>query len=59
MEVSGQLHAPATLLHDKEPPGTHWIRGWVDPSGGLDAMAMKKKIPAPAGNRTPVVQPAA
>jgi hypothetical protein len=21
----------------KEPPGTHWIGGWVGPSAGLDA----------------------
>jgi hypothetical protein len=27
MEVSGQLHAPATLPSGKEP-GTHWRGGW-------------------------------
>jgi hypothetical protein len=31
MEVSGQLHAPAALPPGKEPPGTHWIGGWVGP----------------------------
>jgi len=30
MEVSGQLHAPATLPSGKEP-GTHWMGGWVGP----------------------------
>jgi len=29
MEMSGQLHAPATLLPGKEPPDTHWIGGWL------------------------------
>jgi hypothetical protein len=24
-------------------PGTHWIGGWVDPRGGLDAVAKRKK----------------
>jgi hypothetical protein len=40
-------------------PGTHWIGGWVGPIAGLDAVAKRKKIPAPAGNRTQVVQPIA
>jgi len=35
--VCGQLHAPG-----KEPPGTHWIGGWVGPRAGLDA-AVKRK----------------
>jgi hypothetical protein len=25
-------------------PGSHWIRGWVDPRGGLDAVAKSKKF---------------
>jgi hypothetical protein len=44
MEVSGQLHAPATL-----PPGralgTHWIGGWVGPRAILDEV-VKRKIPS-------------
>jgi hypothetical protein len=32
-------------------PGTRWIGGWVGPRAVLDAVA-KRKIPAPAGNRT-------
>jgi hypothetical protein len=37
MEVSGQLHAPVSLPPGKEPPGTHWIGGWVGPRSGLEA----------------------
>jgi hypothetical protein len=36
MEVSGQLHAPATLPKGERASGTHWIGGWVDPRTGLD-----------------------
>jgi hypothetical protein len=61
MEVSGQLHTPAALLPGKEPPGTHWIGGWVGPRAGLDAM-VKRKIPRPrreSNPRAPIVQPVA
>jgi hypothetical protein len=34
--VSGQLHAPAALPPGKEPPGTHWIGGWMAPRAGLE-----------------------
>jgi hypothetical protein len=37
MEVSGQLHALATLLQ-KTVPGTHWIGSWVGPRAVLDAV---------------------
>jgi hypothetical protein len=30
MEVSGQLHDPAALPHERAPC-THWIGGWVGP----------------------------
>jgi hypothetical protein len=58
MEVSGQLHAPASL-----PPGkdTHWIGGWVGPRAVLDTV-VKRKIPNPrqeSNPRTPIVQPVA
>jgi hypothetical protein len=61
MEVSGQLHAPAALPPGKEPPGSHWIGGWVDPRAVLDAV-VKRKIPSPgreSNPRTPIVQPVA
>jgi hypothetical protein len=52
MEVSGQLHAPATLLQGKSP----WYRldkGSVGHRAGLDAVVRKKKFPAPAGRQRP------
>jgi hypothetical protein len=57
--VSGQLHAPAALLPRKEPPGTHWMGGWVGPRASLDDV---EKIYDPTGTRTPdpsIVQPVA
>jgi len=39
-------------------PGTHGIKGLLGPRASLDAVA-KRKIRAPAGTRTPVVQPVA
>jgi hypothetical protein len=51
MEVSGQLHAPATLPLGERAPGTHWIGGWVGLGAILDTV-VKRKIPAPAGDPT-------
>jgi hypothetical protein len=45
MEVSGQLHAPATLSSGIESH-THWVGDWVGSGAGLDAVA-KKKFPSP------------
>jgi hypothetical protein len=40
--------------------GTHWIGGWVGPRAVLGAVVFfREKFPAPAGNRTPIVQPVA
>jgi hypothetical protein len=47
---------------EKSPgtPATHWIGGCVGPRAGLDAVVKRKwAISAPAGNRTPAVQPVA
>jgi hypothetical protein len=52
MEVSGQLHAPATLPPEKEPPDTQWIGGWVGPRAVLDAV-FKRKIPSPRRESNP------
>jgi hypothetical protein len=58
MEVSGQIHAPVALIPAKNPRYL-WIEGWVGPRASIDAVAKRKKIPAPTGNRIPVVQPVA
>jgi hypothetical protein len=61
MEVSGQLHAPATLPPRERDPGTHWVGGWVGPRAALDAV-VKWKIPSPrreSKSRTSIVQPLA
>jgi hypothetical protein len=42
---------PRPLYSQGKNPGIHWIRGWVDPRAGLDAV-VKRKIP-------PVIQPVA
>jgi hypothetical protein len=39
------------LLYPRErASGTHWIGGWVGPRDILDVV-VKRKIPAPAGNK--------
>jgi hypothetical protein len=42
MEMSSQLQAPAAL-----PPGTHWIKGLVDPRTGLDDVEKKNFLTLP------------
>jgi hypothetical protein len=56
-EVSGQSHAPASLHPRERASGSHWIRSWVGPRAGLDAMEKGKSCSA--GNQTRVVQPVA
>ena len=41
MKVSSQLHAPPTLLLEKNPV-THWKGGWVAPRTGLDNFGEEK-----------------
>jgi hypothetical protein len=38
MGMSGQLHAPAALTAQQ------WIRGWLSPIAGIDAVAKKESI---------------
>jgi hypothetical protein len=45
--VSGQLQDPAALTPGKEPPGTHWIGGWVGPRAGLDDLEKRKFLTLP------------
>jgi hypothetical protein len=49
METSGQLHVPATLALGIEHPVT----------SGQETVWVPEPVSAPAGNRTPVVQPVA
>jgi hypothetical protein len=42
MKVSGQLHAPATLLL-----GTHWIGSWVGLKVDIDDVKRKIFLPLP------------
>jgi hypothetical protein len=58
MQVSGKFHIPTPLPRGGKAPGTHGIGVCVSPTAGLDAV-VKFKVPACAGNRTPVIQPVA
>jgi hypothetical protein len=40
---------------ENSPQSTHWTGGWVDSREGLNAVE-KRKIPAPSGSRTQIVQ---
>jgi hypothetical protein len=55
--VNGQLHAPAALPLEKEPPSIHWIGGWVNPRAGLDD-AEKKFFTLPGLELQPLGHPA-
>jgi hypothetical protein len=46
MEVSGQLHAPATLPPKERAPSHPLDKRLGGPQNGLDAMARKKKFPS-------------
>jgi hypothetical protein len=52
MRVSGQRHALTALYPKEGTPGIHYTGGWVGPSASLDTKSL-----APAGDRTPIVQP--
>jgi hypothetical protein len=43
---------PCRFTLGERTPGTHWIRGWVDPRAGLDAVA-KRKTPSPRRKSNP------
>jgi len=47
MEVSGQLHAPATLLPSKDP-STHCTEDWVGPRIGLETVVKTESLPCPS-----------
>jgi hypothetical protein len=41
MELSGQLHASATLTPEKDTAITNLIAGWVSPRADMDVMEMR------------------
>jgi hypothetical protein len=47
--VEGEWSAsrPCRFTPGEKVPGTHWIRGWVDPRAGLDDMEMWKFLTLP------------
>jgi hypothetical protein len=50
MEVSGQLHATATLPPAETAAGTHWIGGWVGLRASLGSMEQRKILPLRESN---------
>jgi hypothetical protein len=42
----------------KEPPGTHWIGGWVNPRAGLDDVEKKQFLTLPGLELRPLGHPA-
>jgi len=56
MEVSGQLHTPAAL-RSGESPLYVLNRRLGGPQNRCGRGGVEKMIPAPAGNRTLVIQP--
>jgi hypothetical protein len=56
--VSGKLHAPAALPPGKQPPGTHWMEGLVDPRAGLEDMNKRKFLILPGLDLRPLGRPA-
>jgi hypothetical protein len=57
MDMSGQLHAPAASHSGKGPFDIHCTEVLSVPQSWYERGGKEKKITAPAGNRTPVVQP--
>jgi hypothetical protein len=56
--MSCQLHAPASLPPGKQPPGTHWIGGWVGLRVGLEDMEKRKFLTIPGVELQPLGRPA-
>jgi hypothetical protein len=46
MEVEWSASLPGRFTPRDRAPATHWIRGWVGPRAGLEAVSMRK-IPSP------------
>jgi hypothetical protein len=56
MEVSGQLHAPATFTRMNRAPGTHWLGDHVGQEPVWTLQCTENSL-SPAGNRIEAVHP--
>jgi hypothetical protein len=48
---------PCCFTPRKRNPGTHWIRGWVDPRAGLDDLEKRKLLTLPGLKLQPLSHP--
>jgi hypothetical protein len=55
LHLGAGLRRVVSFTPRKRAPVTHWIGGWVDLRTCLEAVAKRKKFPALAENRKPVV----
>jgi hypothetical protein len=58
VEICNNAPAALTLRKEPPPPSVNFVGGWVGPKASLDTTEKKKSL-APAGNRSPAVQPMA
>jgi hypothetical protein len=49
MDMSDQLHAPASLLPEERSSDFHWVGGWVGHITDLDVVVAKRKMSAQPG----------
>jgi hypothetical protein len=49
---------PGRFTPGERAPGTHWIRGWVDPRAGLDDLEKRKFLTIPGPELRPLGRPA-
>jgi hypothetical protein len=49
---------PGRFTPGKEPPGTHWVGGWVDPRAGLDGVEKRKFLTLLVLELRPLSRPA-
>jgi hypothetical protein len=58
--VGGEWSAsrPGRFTPGERAPGTHWIRGWVDPKAGLDNLEKRKFLTLSGLQLQPLGRPA-
>jgi hypothetical protein len=47
MKTYGAASGPGRFTPVERAPGTHWIKGWVNPRAGLDDVENKKFLTLP------------